>query len=94
MGVREREIEAYFVKRVREAGGLQYKFVSPGHRGVPDRIVAFSGRVAFAEFKAPGKLLREEQFRESVRIRDAGCDFFVIDSKEEVDYIIRKMTRK
>jgi hypothetical protein len=35
----ERTIEAALVRRVKELGGLCEKFVSPGRRSVPDRIV-------------------------------------------------------
>lgn len=36
----EKHVEAYLVKRVKEAGGLCEKFVSPANRSVPDRIVS------------------------------------------------------
>jgi hypothetical protein len=87
--MRERDIEQYFIRRVREAGGLQRKFVSPGHKGVPDRIFALNGHVAFVELKAPGEPLREDQAREHAKLRKAGCLVFVIDSKEAVDYFIQ-----
>jgi hypothetical protein len=94
MGVREREIEAYFVKRVREAGGLQRKFVSPGHRGVLDRIVGFQyGRFALVEVKATGEAPRAEQIREMVRWNSMGFAVWVIDSKEGVDKFIQEMTK-
>ncbi len=83
--MREREIEAYFVKRVKEAGGLQRKFVSPGHRGVPDRIVVHAGHVYFVELKAPGKMPRPDQLREHEKLRRQGARVSVIDSKEAVD---------
>lgn len=92
--MRESEIEAYFVRRVKEAGGLQRKFVSPGHRGVPDRIVVFDGWVVFVELKAPGKPLRPEQEREHQRLRDAGCTTFKFNTKENVDYFILGMTER
>jgi hypothetical protein len=91
MGVKEREIEAYFVKRVREAGGLQYKFVSPGHRNVPDRIVLFKGTVYFVELKALGKALRPDQVRERARIEEHGGNFWVLRSIEDVDIFISYM---
>jgi hypothetical protein len=37
--MRERDIEAHLVERVRELGGEAYKFVSPARRNVPDRLV-------------------------------------------------------
>jgi hypothetical protein len=89
--MRESTVEAYFVKRVKEAGGLQRKFVSPGHKGVPDRIAVFYGWVFFVELKAPGKPLRDDQAREHDKLFAAGCNVFVIDSKEGVDYFIESI---
>ena len=37
--MRESSIESYLVRKVKEHGGLCYKFVSPGNPGVPDRII-------------------------------------------------------
>jgi hypothetical protein len=89
--LRERDIEAYFVKRVKEAGGLQRKFVSPGHRGVPDRIAVFKGRVHFVELKAPGEKLRTDQIREHGRLERAGCFPWTIDSYDGVDLFISQV---
>ena len=86
--MREREVEQYFIRRVREAGGLTRKFVSPGVRGVPDRIAILSKGVCFVELKAPGKFLRADQVREHKKLTDAGCRVYMIDSKEAVDYFI------
>ena len=91
--MRERDIEAYFVKRVKEAGGLQRKFVSPGVRGVPDRIAILKGAVHFVEFKAPGKSLRADQMREHDRLREQGASVFTIDSKEGVDFFIERFSK-
>lgn len=41
--VRESDIEKHLVARVKEAGGVAYKWVSPGRVGVPDRIVVRNG---------------------------------------------------
>ena len=48
----EKEIERYLVRRAIEHGGKAYKWVSPGHVGVADRIVLLpSGVVWFVELK-------------------------------------------
>lgn len=92
--MRERDIEAYFVKRVKEAGGLQRKFVSPGVRGVPDRIVGFPiQRFAFVELKRPKKDAEPHQAREHKRWRELGFVVFVLPTKEAVDVFIEHMTR-
>ena len=51
----EKEIEAYFVKRVAELGGKAYKFRSVTQRGVADRIACMpNGEAWFVELKKPG----------------------------------------
>jgi len=37
----ERVIEAYLVQKVKELGGIAYKFTSPQRRSVPDRLCLF-----------------------------------------------------
>lgn len=92
--MREREVEQYFIRRVREAGGLQRKFVSPGHKGVPDRICGFDGgRFSFVELKRPTKTAEAHQAREHKRWRDLGFVVFVLDTKAAVDVFIEYMTR-
>jgi hypothetical protein len=87
--VRESQIETYLRERVEAIGGLCYKFVSPGRKNVPDRIVLIGettiGRTMFVELKAPGKKPTPGQLREHERLRDHGYPVFVIDSKEGVD---------
>jgi len=86
--MRESEIERYFVKRVKEAGGFSFKFISPGVRGVPDRIAILNSSVYFVELKAPEKVPRPEQLRMHKRMRAHGADVRVLSSKEDVDKLI------
>lgn len=85
--MRESQIEAYFVKRVKELGGWQRKFVSPNCKGVPDRVVMFNTWVypVFVEFKATDKPLRDDQVREHTKMERSGCVVRLIDSIEKVD---------
>ena len=49
-GCQEIDVERYLVKRVKALGGQCFKWVSPGHAGVPDRIgVLPQGQVFFVE---------------------------------------------
>ena len=79
---RESLIEKHLVTEVKKAGGVAFKFVSPGRRSVPDRIVLLpGGRLVFVECKAPGKPPRSDQLREHERLRALGFTVVVLDSK-------------
>ena len=87
--MRERDIEAYLDKAVRKMGGFTRKWVSPGHAGVPDRLVFVPPWAVFAvEVKAPGKKPTKQQEREHARLRNVGMDVFVIDSIEDVHWLL------
>ena len=81
----EKDIEAYLVRKVKERGGAAYKFTSPAHRGVADRVVCLPGQTWFVELKAPGGRLTALQTlfgREMERLEQ---NYTVLWSKEEVD---------
>ncbi|EAS6351712.1 VRR-NUC domain-containing protein [Salmonella enterica subsp. enterica] len=79
---RESLIEKHLVAEVKKTGGVAYKFVSPGRRSVPDRIVLLpGGRLVFVECKAPGEPPRADQLREHERLRALGFSVVVLDSK-------------
>nr|DAH06918.1 MAG TPA: hydrolase [Caudoviricetes sp.] len=53
--MRENIIEQKLKESVKMNGGMALKFISPGMNGVPDRLLLLpTGKVAFAELKAPG----------------------------------------
>ncbi|MBW5406905.1 VRR-NUC domain-containing protein [Morganella morganii] len=80
--VREDVIERHLVSEVKKAGGIAYKFVSPGQRAVPDRLVLLpGGKVIFVECKAPGEKPRPDQLREHARLFALGHQVVVLDSK-------------
>lgn len=91
--VKERYIEGYMRKRIKEAGGWAAKWVSPGNAGVPDRIVIMpGGRVVFVELKAPGRRPTKLQWAQINRLRSFGCDVRVVDSVEAVDKLVQELT--
>lgn len=82
----EKDIEKYFVRRIKEIGGKAYKFVSPGNSGVPDRMVCLpGGTVVFVELKAPGKTPRPIQIHQIGILRKFGFQVEIVDSKESAD---------
>ena len=88
--MRESKVEAAHVLVVDRHGGLSWKFVSPGLRGVPDRIdllpvpeehrALVARYVQFVELKAPGKTLRRQQELRRGELRDRGYAVLVVDS--------------
>jgi hypothetical protein len=87
--MRESVVETYFRKRVTAAGAEVRKYVSPGRRGVADRLVFWPrARLHLVELKAPGKTEKPHQVRERKRMTDLGFFCIVLDSKEAVDEYI------
>lgn len=82
----EKQIEAYLVKRVKELGGVAYKFTSPAHRGVADRVVALpDGVVWFVELKTEGGRLSPLQQVFADEMARMNQNYCVLWSKEDVD---------
>jgi hypothetical protein len=60
--MKESTIEKHLVVQVKALGGMAYKFTSPAHRGVADRVVCLpDGQTWFVELKALGGRLSELQ---------------------------------
>jgi hypothetical protein len=82
----EKEIEAYFVKRVKALGGYSYKFRSVTQRGVADRIACLpNGQTWFVELKKPGGRLSPLQEVFAEQMETARQHYAVLWSKEGVD---------
>lgn len=87
--MREKSIEVKLVDAVKTAGGVCWKFTSPGTSGVPDRIVLLpSGRIGFVEVKTPGETPRPLQRMRIRTLRRLGFKAFVLDSPEQIGRII------
>lgn len=87
--MRERDIEAYLVKRVKAMGGEIRKAQWIGRAGAPDRRVMLPGRApVWVELKAPGEKPEAHQLREHNRMRKLGELVEVIDSLERVEELL------
>ena len=92
MPLLERDIERYLVRRAIEHGGKAYKWVSPGHVGVADRIVLLPGGVVwFVELKSSTGRLSPLQKLFAADMRRMGINYRVIKSKEEVDELLQRV---
>lgn len=77
----ERDLEKQVREYAESRGVLCYKFVSPGHRGVPDRLlISATGKVLFLELKRIGKNLNALQLREHRLLRARHVPVFTADS--------------
>ncbi len=87
--MREKEVERYLVEEVERAGGKALKFTSPGHAGVPDRLVLLpEGKCVFVEVKAPGKKMRPLQVKMAEQIQALGFPVACVDSEEAVKDVV------
>ena len=101
--MKEKEVEAHLVKRVKELGGECRKVQWIGRIGAPDRLVMLPSQETYAdgqpipgfphqaiwvELKAPGQKARPSQLREHERMRAMGQHVVVIDSIEGVEELL------
>lgn len=92
--MRESQIEARLVRRIRDLGGIAYKFTSPARRSVPDRLCVLPEGVSFfVECKRPGEKPTEAQAREHARLLALGHSVYVVDSYATVDQLAQTFRR-
>lgn len=85
----EKNIEAYLVKSVRRIGGVAYKFTSPAHRGVADRIVCLpDGQTWFVEVKTEGGRLSPLQKVFAADMLRMNQKYVCLWNKEQIDEFI------
>ena len=89
--MKESEIENYFKWAVERVGGKTYKFTSPSHRGVADRIACFpDGATWFVELKTKGGRLSELQKIFAADMAKLNQNYSCLWTKEQVsDWIMR-----
>ena len=86
----ERDIEAKARAKALDRGWLVYKFTSPAHRSVPDRLFIKAGRVVFIEFKSATGELTPGQKREIERLQQHGVECYVCrTAKAAIEHLDR-----
>ena len=88
----EKQIETRLRLKVKAAGGIALKFVSPGFNGVPDRLVFMPrGRIYLVELKAPGKSPTKLQQKVRTMFEGFGFKYYIIDSYEAVEAFVNEI---
>ena len=86
----EKEVESYLVKRVKALGGVAYKFTSPAHRGVSDRVVVLpGGAVWFVELKTETGRLSPLQDLFRKEINGLGGNYIFLYGVKDVDRFLQ-----
>lgn len=88
----EKHIEAKVCAYARSKGCLVYKFSSPGHAAVPDRLlITPDGFAWFIEFKRSGAKPTPAQLREHQRLQDYGMIVHVVDNVDLGTSLVNEM---
>jgi len=93
--MKESTIEKYLTQRVKDLGGRAYKFTSPMHRGVADRVVCLpDGQTWFVEVKTEGGRLSPLQKVFASDMALMNQKYVCLWSKEQIDgWIITTLPR-
>lgn len=82
----EKQVEAYFKKVVEQLGGKSYKFTSPAHRGVADRVACLpNGQTWFVEIKTEGGKLSELQKLFAADMARLNQHYACLWNKDDID---------
>jgi len=93
--VLEKGIEAWLNKKVKDLGGLSFKFVSPNNPGVPDRIYIFpEGRVYFVELKTEIGRMSNIQKWQRKRLQEMGCRFYLVKGMEQAREFVKELEKE
>lgn len=91
--MRESQIENYLKREIEKLNGLCLKFVSPGNKGVPDRIIILpNGQIIFAELKSGNQgRLSALQVRMQTVLKNLKCRTYVLTTRSEIDKLIAEL---
>jgi hypothetical protein len=85
----EKQVEKYLVKRVKDLGGLSYKWISTV-TGVPDRLVIINQRVFFIELKTETGTLSPRQIHVFDELGEHGFSVHVLRNYDDIEEFIHE----
>ena len=91
----EKSIENILRKAVEDEGGMCLKWVCPGHKGVPDRMILFPGGIiAFVELKRPGAKVKAGGLQEwwQQRLVEFGSPCYEISRKYQAVALAKRLS--
>lgn len=89
--MKEQKLERRLVDVITAAGGLCWKFTSPGTAGVPDRICVLDGHIVFVELKAPGRTPRPIQTRRIKQLQNHKIPVLIIDNEAGIKEVLHAL---
>lgn len=88
----EKQVEKYLNRRVKESGGLSFKWISTVS-GVPDRIVFLNNQVHLVELKTSTGTLSPRQLYVFDEIGEQGFPVHVLRDYDDIEDFIREATK-
>ncbi len=89
MGKKERRVETYLTKKIKELGGLCYKWRAVDISGVPDRVAMLPWMGIFlVEVKTKNGKTSRAQENMFAQMKEAGGVVFICQGIEGVDKLI------
>lgn len=85
----EKDVEAYFRRKVSEAGGLSWKTTALNYRGFPDRLVLYYGRFYLVELKRIGGKMSKLQESFAKKVIEHGGNFYLVEGHDGVNDFIK-----
>jgi hypothetical protein len=89
----EKQVERYLHDKITQLGGTTYKWASPSHRGVPDRLCVLpGGRIYMVEVKTEAGRPSRLQLSVHKKLRTLGCDARILYGTKGVDEFISQIS--
>lgn len=90
--MKESKLEDKLLLGIKSKGGRALKFVSPGNRGVPDRIILMPGaKVYWVEVKTTGEVPEPLQLWWHRVLRALGFEVWVIDNESDLNLFLNQL---